>query len=569
LSALASTLLPHEAVAQTASQITPPSFRPAPTGGGASVEFFGSPGLESPPGAEKLSITLRRVQVEGTLPALEAETREITARIAGRRILASAIFEAARELEAAYSRAGYILVRVILPAQTLRDGGDLRLTIVNGFIEAVDAARVPDRIRDRVIAIVSPLVGQPGLTRAEIERRLLLAGDTPGVSLRSTLTSGQTPGAAILIVDAQYRLRSSYVGFDNTLAAELGHTSIGLGLDLNSALGFGELFYFRGSGHPGGNGEGGLGGLLTDNPRMRSLAAGVVIPLGTDGLNLNIEGTDSQTTPKPTAGIQTNSVFDRLSIRLRYPWIRSRDLNFSTELAFDAQNEGQDLLTQGAELPLSKDRLRIFRLSGDLNWENQWSGVFTGRAIASFGINGLGARGVEDASDLIPLSTAGADAEFQKLEVILSYSQPVADHLAFALYARGQTSFNQPLAQSEQIGFASFGEMSTFDAGTLGGDSGWMVRAEVSSPWLVTTAPVPIVAIPYAYAAMGMLYLAEPTVLEQERTQVGAVAGGVRIASVFDPGFSEASLALEYGRSFRDDGEPDENRFTVVGSVRF
>ena len=557
------------ASAQTASQITPPTFRPSPSGGGGSVEFFGRPGLETPPGADRLMVTVRSVSIAGGLPALEAATRSVIASLAGKRVPAAAIFDAARALETAYAQAGYILSRVILPKQTLRDGGTLRLTVVNGFVESIDTSKVPERIRGRVDAIVAPLLGQEGLTRGEIERRLLLAGDLPGSALRSTLTPGQKPGGTILVIEAQQHLTSTYAGFDNTLASDLGRSSIGLGLDLNSALGFGELFYLRASGHPSGNNVNDLGGLFTDNPRLRTLAAGVVVPLGNDGLTFNLEATDSKTTPKPTAGIQTTSYFDRVSLRLRYPWIRSRLLNLATEAAFDAQDEGQSLLAPSDELPLSSDRLRIFRLSADLGWENQWSGLATAKAIASFGIDGLGARGAEEATPLLPVSTEGANADFQKIEAILTYSQAVTEHFGVALYARGQTSFGQPLAQSEQIGFASFGELSTFDAGTLGGDSGWVVRGEVNSPWAIDGVGLPVVAIPYAYAATGMLYLAEPTVLEQGTTHVAAVAMGLRLASTFDPGFSDASIAVEFGRRFRDDDEADGNRFTVVGSVRF
>jgi hemolysin activation/secretion protein len=97
----------------------------------------------------------------------------------------------------------------------------------------------------------------------------------------------------------------------------------------------------------------------------------------------------------------------------------------------------------------------------------------------------------------------------------VSYAQPVAENLAFALYARGQTSFNQALPRSEQIGIASLFELSTFDAGTLGGDGGWIVRGEVQSPWNVTAGGFPLSAAPYAFAATGRLYLERPTILEE------------------------------------------------------
>ena len=56
------------------------------------------------------------------------------------------------------------------------------------------------------------------MTQAEIERRLLLAGDTPGVILRSTLAPGQTEGGAVLVIDAKYQAISETLAFDNSLS---------------------------------------------------------------------------------------------------------------------------------------------------------------------------------------------------------------------------------------------------------------------------------------------------------------------------------------------------------------
>ncbi len=566
--ALCFSALPSAALAQSASQITPPSFRPGGPAAGGTIIFSGRPGLDAPAGADRLTVRIKGITVEGPLPALSAEHRALEQRLVGRPIKASELFEAVRELEAAYARAGYVLVRVVLPAQTLKNGGELRLTVVNGYIERVDAAGVPDLIRARVVAVVTPLVGQRGLTLGEIERRLLLAGDTPGTALKSTLKTGETTGATILVLEARQRPASGFLGADNTLASALGRSVLNTGVDLNSVAGLGESVYLRAYGHPGGDDFRGFGGLFTDRPRVRTLAAGAVLPIGVDGLTFNVEGTQSKTTPKPLS-FQTASVFERLSLRLRYPWIRSRQLNVGSELVFDAQTEDFSLPFPGLDIPLSSDRLRIARIASDMSYLLPTNGIVTGRAVASLGLDALGARSAADANVFNPLSRLGADADFQKLEGLATLAQPIAEHFAFAAYLRGQTSFNQVLARSEQIGIASFNELSTFDAGTLGGDSGWIVRAEVSSPWTLAGLSVPVTVSPYAYAATGALYLQRPTVLEQGTTHVSSLAVGLRFNATIDPAFSDAFLALEFGRAFRDDNEPDANRFTFVGSVRF
>lgn len=555
--------------AQTASQVTPPSFRPVRPQAGSSVVFSGQPGLGTPAGAERLSVRLSAVAIENGFAELAEAGQALIARLSGRRVPAADIFAAARELEAAYSRAGFVLARVLLPAQTLKDGGRLRLVVIDGFIERIDYRDAPASAQARIGALLEPLIGQRGLRLDAIERQLLLAGDTPGVGLRSTLSPGAQNGGTVLIVEATYRPVSGFVGEDNTLARSLGRWTAGLGLDVNTALGFGETFYVRAFGHPTAGGSTSVGSLFGENPRVRTLSGGFILPIGIDGLTFNVEGTESRATPLARNGVQTGSVYDRLSFRLRYPVLRTREANLNTELAFDASSEQLRLFVPGARLPLALDRLRVLRLGADGDYRVEGGGLLAGRGGVSFGLDALGARSAADATPLLPLTRVGADAEFQKFEAALSFSQPIAEGFAAGFYARGQSSFGQVLPRSEQIGIASFQELSTFDAGTLGGDSGWIVRGELSSPQAFPVGGYPVQVTPYVFAATGALYLEQPTILEQATTRVSSLGFGVRLAAALDGEATQATLTLEYGRRFRDDAFPDANKFTLVGSIRF
>ena len=75
-------------------------------------------------------------------------------------------------------------------------------------------------------------MGRSGLMLREIERRVLLAGDTPGVILRSTLAPGKTEGATVLLIDGKYQAVSETLTFDNTLSKALGRTTLGAGLEV-------------------------------------------------------------------------------------------------------------------------------------------------------------------------------------------------------------------------------------------------------------------------------------------------------------------------------------------------
>jgi hemolysin activation/secretion protein len=559
--------------AQTASQITPPSFAPNLERGGGIV-IPGAAGLATPAGAEKLFVRLSGVSIKGGLPALAEATKELEAKLTGHRISGADVFAAARELEAAYAVAGYVLVRVILPPQQLVNGAKLKLVVIDGFIERIETKDVPDRVRDRITRLVGPLTGRRGLLLTEIERRVLLAGDTPGVVLRSTLTPGKGEGATVLVIDARYQAVSETLSFDNTLSKTLGRTTLGAGLDFNSVAGLGELIYLRVSGHPD---DGGGNGFFETYPRNRTLAAGFILPLWVDGLTFNAEYTDARTTPLAVAGLQTTDTFDRLSLRLRYAWLRGRTANFNSEVAFDAQDEKQSLFVANVPVPLSQDRLRIVRFANDGDVLTPWGATISGRATASFGIDGLGARRAADASVLLPLSRQGADAAFQKFDITLAYNQTLVDHLVLSITARAQTSFNSPLLRSEQIGIANTTGVSAFDAGTIVGDQGYVMRGELQSPWSLPLQnasifgnAIGVVAAPYVFAAYGEVSLKDPTVLEAPVIHASSYGAGLRFLGAATGTLSNGSLSLEYGHATRSDSVAAVgDRFTVVSAFRF
>ncbi len=271
------------------------------------------------------------------------------------------MFAAARDLEAAYARAGYVLVRVILPPQQLVNGARLKLIVVDGFIERVETRDVPERVRKRIETLVGPLAGRRGLTLTEIERRVLLAGDTPGVILRSTLEPGKVEGAAVLVIDGKYQAVSETLTFDNTLSNALGRTTLGAGLDFNSVAGLGELVYLRAAGHP----EGGDNGFFDRYPRNRVLAAGFVLPLWVDGLpstpNTPTRGprrwrSRERRPPTPSSACRCGCAM---------PGCAGGPPTSTASCRSTPRDETQSLFVASVPAPLSQDRLRIVRLIND------------------------------------------------------------------------------------------------------------------------------------------------------------------------------------------------------------
>ena len=555
--ALAAAPIAH---AQTASQLTPADARPDTQPLRGSLVFSGAPGLAPPPGAERLSIRIADVQVEGTLPGMEVPTQAMRQRLTRGRIAASELFEAAAELEQAYANEGFVLARVILPPQRLSDGGTLRLQIVDGFIESVDLEAVPENLRGRLGGLTEPLVGQRGLTLSEIERRVLLAGDTYGVALGSALQAGASPGGTVVILDPEYRGVTGFVGLDNSLSDDLGTWKLDAGLEANGLLGFGEVIYGRLSNTPDQ--------LFDEAPPLRTLTFGAIAPIGNDGLTVNLEGTRSTTNPDEIdPGIP--SEFERLSLRVFYPWVRSRSFNLTSQLSFDAQSDVLDIDADAGTLRVYEDDVRVLRGAVDAFWLLGESATLEAGGEVSFGLDGFGARTAEDAAGGTPLSRPGADAEFTKLLLSGRYRAPLGEDFALAINGRAQTSFGEPLVVAEQFGIASAQEVSPLDAGSLTGDSGWVLRGEVSRPWLTDVGGQALSVSPYLFGATGTVFLSEPGPGEQEETSATAYGIGVDLFAPFNDSFTNAAVRIELGRGTRNDDEDDATALSIAANYRF
>lgn len=550
-----------QAQAPTASQITPDTLQPPLQRLNGAVEFTGRAGTQAPPGSESIGITLSAVNLEGGLPQLAAENAAFEAQLTRGRIPVSELFEATADLEAAYAREGFVLSRVILPQQRLRDGGRLRVVVVNGFIEEVDTSNVPENTRARIDRLTEPLVGKPGLTREELERQLLLAGDTPGTALKSALGPGEEEGGARILLDPEFRPVTGFVGFGNPNSDELGEESFNVGIELNSPFRFGETIYLRASGAPQQ--------FFSDDPRSRILAGGVVLPLGFTGLTFNAEITNSRTTPDNTA-VPTASEFDRTSLRLSYPFRRSRQLNITGQVAVDFQSDDQEFLGLDVPVELFRDEVTVLRLGGNVSYFHENDAVSEGGLTLSRGVDAFGARTAADAAASgVPLSRAGADATFTKLVGFFSHRRALSDNLALSVNGRFQSSFGDALINSEQFSMVGAGELSTFDSGTLRGDSGWVVRSELSTQAVVNLGQTPLLLSPYVFAGIGQVTFEEPTAIEQRRTEGVAYGIGMDLFAQTNSSFRSNSIRIELGRGERDDGISDDTRFTISGNFRY
>lgn len=552
-----------EAFAQTPS---PSQTRPGASAPEASPpsEFSFPPaqGLVAPAGADQVRFALHDIVVDGQFPELEAASSQLMAGLSGREVSVGEVYGFAAGLQQAYLSAGFPLARIVVPPQELGEDGVVHVTVVDGFVEAVDATQLAPNVRSRVASMLEPLIGKRRPTRAMLERRLLLAGDTAGLALSSTLTPGRQTGATVLVLSGEYDPVSAVVAADNRVSEQLGRAQVTASVAFNSPFGHGESLYATYAGYPDGD-------VLSDDSRRRYLALGASMPVGVEGVMLGLSADYSTTRPGEDVAAQLlEGEYSRVGVWASYPLVRSRAANLVARVAFDAASDVQATKFGGPTTTLSADRVRVLRfgLDGSTRIGDDMGLEYT--IGASQGLDVLGARGKGDATPLKPLSRDGADAEFTAIDGSFSLASPSLFGTKTSFSARGRYSFNEPLLRSEQFSPAGWDEMSGPPPGLLVGDSGAVARVEVERQF--ASADGGEVIAPYAFASATTLRLERPSVLEQASTDATGIGVGLRLgASPRAGGGFGFSGRLEFAHVASDQDDVDRSWVSAAFAVRF
>jgi hemolysin activation/secretion protein len=535
--------------------VTPDTLAPEQTDSGFRVDIPQSGALQPPEGAENLSVEVGDVLVEGGFTEVDAATKNIALGLKGRRVSLKEVYEVASAIEALHAKAGYVLARVSVPPQELRDGGILRIVVTDGFVEAVDVTSLPERIRKNVEARVKGLKGKHHVTLAEIEQPLLIASEVPGLTLSSTLMRGTQPGGARIVLDGKQKLVTGSVGVDNSLDRSLDRWAVTAQLALNSALGGGEQIYgFVSSDYD-------LTHLFDNESKVRVLGGGAVVPFWDGRLTFNPEITFSRTAPKPqvTAPASVGKL-RRIALRAAYSLNKTRAQTLTLTGAIEQLSATNDVPSFAVRI--SNDRYIAARLG--LSWTNlSSSGARFGLAAqVSQGLGDIGAISKSEAlASGTPYSRVGADNNFTRLSAQANGGWALGGGLDLSLSAKAQTSFSKPVLRSEQFVLEGRDTVSAYTGGETAVDEGIAARFELARP--IDAGKSGVAITPYLFASGGLGSIKQPTVLESGSIRVAGFGAGGRLSSTD----GKWSLLFEYAHGISNVAALDNSDRVNFGLV--
>ena len=433
-----------------------------------------------------------------------------------------------------YRAAGYFLSRALVPSQ--HGGGVARIQIIEGAItEIVLEGDGAAAARPFFRGVSGGSIANIG----DLERRLALAGDTPGLSVRSRMEPDPNDlRAHRLIVTADLSPFEARASLDNRGADSAGPWQ----------------FYARGAANSlfRARDQAGLGVFTTPlAPEEFALGEASYAVAFTDGARLRISASMSRA--HDGADMSSSDVggdSEAISFSYEFPLQRTRRRGLWLGAAFESRHQ-ENVWASGSGYT---DELRVARaaLRGMLNENGRATSMIV---QASFGLPMLGAS---DAS-ILRRSRADADATFAKLDFFSSHYRDIGDH--FGLYATlaGQWS-PEPLLAAEQFfaGGAPFGRGYAY--GEIAGDQGLAGLLEFRAGFQPTADLVTFV--------QGYFFLdaAEVWNLRTEGAALASAGAGVRVT--FD---DRVTAGLELARPLtrgpsEEDGKDWRQFFSLAAS---
>jgi hemolysin activation/secretion protein len=440
---------------QPARPVLPPSATPKRL-----VEPPVRPTVDMPDG---VTVTPSAFRIVGAASFPESELTALVQPFVGRKLDLAGLNEAAGMITRRYQAAGQLLSYAYLPAQRVADGV-IEIAVLEGRIDAVQVANAQEvRLRDDVVqAHVGDLVDVKPLLQADVERRLLLLNDIPGVVARAAFTPGSSQGAAEVVVSvAEEEPLAADVRFDNHGSRSSGEYRAGVGLQFKDLFGAGDNTQTQ--------------FLVSNRGSLISGSVLTLVPVGGSGLKLG--ASLSSLRYLLGGGFQrlgAEGTANTLGLRGRYPIVRSQELNVNFEGSLERKRLHDDV-----QLPLTTTNRKTTDVAtGTLSFD--WRDSLLGAAVTAVSLSAAAGdlKLLTDplrTNDAAGLRTAGT---YKKGVFNLLRQQTLAGPLSASLRFGGQLSQHN-LDSSEKLALGGPSGVRAYATGEAVVDDGRIGSAEL------------------------------------------------------------------------------------------
>lgn len=336
--------------------------------------------------------------------------------------------------------------------------GVLTISVDEGRIDEI---RIDGPDSPAVRAALEPLADGTPAKLAEVERRLMIAGDIDGVQIGSSRYLREQ-GRGILLVGLARDPAYARITLSNEGTRPVGPVQVRIDADLNGVLADDDQLSFSYTATP-------------TNPReLHFGSVRYARRLGPGGTELAL--TASASRARPGSYLRDLDLLSRswfVGASVLQPLWRRR----AASLWLEGSVGLQDLRQWREDALVRDDRLAVARATA-----YGYADVAGGRARASLTLSrGLGILGATAPAD--PLASRwDADGTFTTLQGWAQWTRNLGSSLSLRLAAQGQLA-SQPLLIAEETSLGGTGFLRGYDWSERSGDEGLMGLAELRYDW--------------------------------------------------------------------------------------
>ena len=406
-------------------------------------------------------LTLHSLSISGNTVFTAEELLSPYQNLYGQRIPYSRLREISDELTRKYREAGYILSRVVMPAQeTDIASANIRFVAIEGYLQSVTYSgdsRILERFKSYFAPAEKRLLAMKPLDHSVFERYVLLMRDAPGIEISSRFERGSVPGGSILHINVKGDMVDGSLSWGNMGTKETGPWigSVGLGVNALPFIGNRTSVTYT---------------QAADRQEYWSVQVAERYQMW-NGLTFTASWAYSDS---PEMDSEFAELFDyqtesnTFNIGSFYPIIRSRDLNLRAGINYEHRNSDTFI----ADEHTGKDRLRTLSANLNFDFSDSWGGI---TQIIPTIYRGLK---VFDASDKSFYATNTlAPAEYWKFGIYASRDQQLPYN--FSLFTAAEAQFaNESLSSYNRFSFGGSHFGRGYDLGAIEGDNGFAVSFE-------------------------------------------------------------------------------------------
>ena len=430
---------------------------PLPRDEGLTVPL--TPGQQPPADADTVRFTLKQVELTGNTVFPAAALAATYQPLVGREVSLADVFRLADELTVQFRNEGYVLSRVIVPPQNIRDGA-VQLRVVEGYVAQARIDGTTAGPRDTLERHLDAIRASRPLAASVLERELLLMNDLPGLTARAAIAPSATPSASDLTVEITERRAAFSGGLSNRGSKSLGPWRADVAADVHQLAGFDRL-------------SARLIRTLPDD-EMTFATLGYERAVGASGARVGLALSHVDAEPGSTQNIDLPTRSRSVTLSASYPWLRSRTQSLTGRAALSVLNSETDVVSGGTALPLSEDNITALRLGATYTLVDRFRGVSVLDVELSHGLKAFGASREGDAD----LSVVGGRPDFAKLTLYAARLQSIAPRWSLLAAVNAQYGAHTLLAP-ERFAFGGEHFGRAYDSAELTGDSGVALKGEL------------------------------------------------------------------------------------------